>query len=423
MKIDDPYGLSTLSVSIPEQYQVDIIEAPQVPATKNPIAAVQAALDSLLSEVEWPTFAAAKSVAIAINDNTRPVPHDQLLPPLLARLNQLGIPDDAITFFIAVGTHPPMHPEKFPTILPTHILKRYQVVSHDAEDQANLIFLGDTPLGTPIWTNGAYYQSDLKIVVGNIEPHQFVGFSGGVKTAAIGLAGFDTINHNHALMTNPSAQLGEYQSNPARQDIEAIGKKVGVHLAVNAILNQKKQIVQVLAGDPVAVMEAGIPLSRNVCQIAVQRKYPLVIASPGGHPKDINVYQSQKALGHASLITQLGGTVIIAASCPEGAGSPHYIDWMKGKNSHEEVIQRIEQEGFRIGPHKAFQIARDALRFHVMIYSNLDKDVAKRLLLDSAFNFQKTVDSALMDLQPGDRIGVLPHASSTIPYYENARGD
>ena len=77
-------------------------------------------------------------------------------------------------------------------------------------------------------------------MVGNIEPHQFVGFSGGVKTAAIGLAGAETINRNHALMTHPDSRLGEYETNPARQDVEEIGRKVGIHLALNAILNQQK---------------------------------------------------------------------------------------------------------------------------------------------------------------------------------------
>ena len=112
------------------------------------------------------------------------------------------------------------------------------------------------PGGTPIWSNKAYVGSDFKIVVGNIEPHQFVGFSGGVKSAAIGLAGVKTINHNHALMTHPDSQLGEYENNPALQDVEEIGKKMGIHLALNAILNQNKQIVHVLAGDPRAVMRA-----------------------------------------------------------------------------------------------------------------------------------------------------------------------
>jgi len=423
MEIRIPYGRTLISLTIPDRFKVDIIEPPKIPAAEKPLQLVDGALENLLGDVDWAEFSGAKSVAIAVNDKTRPVPHEHLLPSLMARLERLGIPDAAITFYVAVGTHPPMTADEFPEIFPGSILQRYRVVSHDSENDEQLVYLGETQLGTPVWTGKGCCQSDLKIVLGNIEPHQFVGFSGGVKTAAIGLAGIKTINVNHALMTHPDSQLGEFESNPARQDVEEIGKKIGVHLVLNTILNQEKQIVHVLAGEPDAVMQAGIPLAREACQVAVSEKYNLMISSPGGHPKDINIYQSQKGLGHAVLVTQPGGTIILVASCSEGSGSPHYEDWMIGKHSHKDVLERFDSEGFRIGPHKAFQIARDASQFRLMIYSDLDENMAKRLLLNSVSDVQSAVNAALKELQPGDCIGVLPHASSTIPYHNTLRGD
>ena len=97
------------------------------------------------------------------------------------------------------------------------------------------------------------------------------------------------------------------------------------------------------------VVQAGVELSRRVCQVAVRQKYALVISSPGGHPKDINVYQAQKGLAHAARITQPGGTVILVAACPEGAGSPHYEAWMQDKHSYAEVLQSFQCRGF---PHR-----------------------------------------------------------------------
>jgi len=256
----------------------------------------------------------------------------------------------------------------------------------------------------------------LKIVVGNIEPHQFAGFSGGVKSAAIGLSALETINRNHSLMTHPDSLLGTYETNPARLDIEEIGQKIGVHLALNAILNQDKQIVHALAGDPCKVVQKGVPLSRRVCQVAVALKYPLVISSPGGHPKDINVYQAQKGLAHAVRITQPGGAVILTAACPEGAGSLHYETWMQGKHSYAEVLQSFQAEGFQIGPHKAYQIARDASRVRLLFCSEMDERRSHALLLNPVHDLQTALEMALADLPSGERIGILPHASSTIPY-------
>ena len=419
MEIRIPYGKSFLTANLPDDIGVDVIEPPEVSPAVNPLEVVQSALDNLLGDVDWENFTGSRSVAIAVNDKTRPVPHQHLLPPLMERLASLGISDESITFYIAVGTHSPMMPDEFRTILPDDILRRYNVVSHDSEDNDRLIYIGETSLGTPIWSHQNYFRSDFKIVVGNIEPHQFIGFSGGVKSAAIGLSGLKTINHNHALMTHPASQLGEYETNPARQDVEEIGQKIVIHIALNAILNQGKQIVQALAGEPEAVMRAGVPISQQVCQVAVPHDYKLVIASPGGHPKDINVYQSQKGFAHAARVTHPGGTIILTAACPEGSGSLHYEDWMLGKISYAEVIEQFQMEGFHIGPHKAYQIARDASKIQLMFCSEMDENLARALLLNPERDLQTAVDMALLDLMPGERVGILPYATSTIPYSIN----
>jgi nickel-dependent lactate racemase len=450
MQIRIPYGKTTLTADIPDEYPVHTIEAPNPAPAADPRREVEDALDNLIGEMRWTDFRGARAVAIAVNDKTRPVPHGHLLPPLMERLAALGIPDSAITFYVAVGTHPPMTPDEFPAILPPEILARYRVVSHDSEDDSLLTYLGETSRGTPVWSNRAYTESDLKIVVGNIEPHQFAGFSGGVKTAAVGLAGLKTININHVLMTHPDSLLGAYETNPARQDIEEIGAKIGVHLALNAILNHQRQIVTALAGDPRLVMLTGLEHSRRACQVAVPQKYGLVISSPGGHPKDINVYQSQKALGHAILITRPGGlsrdsqrglsrdsqrglsrdsqrglsrdsqrgTVIITAACPEGSGSQHYEAWALGKTSLAEVREKFLAEGFRIGPHKAYQFARDGAIADFCFYTEMNHDLARALLLNPIPDLQAAIDQALERLQPGEPVGFLPHAVSTIPYVQ-----
>ncbi len=416
MQIRIPYGKTTLTAHIPNQHPVHVIEAPNPVPAADPLRAVEEALENLIGQVRWTDFRGARSVAIAVNDKTRPVPHEYLLPPLMARLESLGIPDSAITFYIAVGTHPPMTPDEFPGILPAETLARYRVLSHDSEDERLLTYLGETSRGTPVWVNRAYAESDVKIVVGNIEPHQFAGFSGGVKTAAIGLSCMKTIAPNHAMMSLPEAQLGEYETNPVRQDIEEIGAKIGVDLALNAVLNHQRQIVTALAGDPRRVVQTGLEHSRRACQVAVPQKYGLLIASPGGHPKDINVYQSQKALGHAILIARPGATVILAAACPEGSGSQHYEAWTLGKTSLAEVREKFKAEGFRIGPHKAYQFARDGAIADYFLYTDMNHDLARALLLNPISDLQAAIDQALQKLAPGEPVGFLPHAISTIPY-------
>jgi nickel-dependent lactate racemase len=436
------YGYQTLSLRLPPTVQADCIEPAFVPPAPDPLAVVRASIrrpvdGRSLSDIIGARDPAALQVAIAINDKTRPVPHEHLLLPLVEALQAEGIPSRAITFLIATGTHPPMPPEEYDRVLPREISQTHPVVSHNCDDLANLIHLGTTSRGTVVNANRLFCGADIRIVVGNIEPHHFAGFSGGYKTASIGLTGRETINHNHAMLVEPGSRIATFEENPLRQDIEEIGDLMGVDFAVNAILNSEKKIVEVISGGPRAVMHDGIPISRRICQVqsppgrliagsnrhGQDSRYDLVIASVGGAPKDINFYQSQKALTHASLYTRDGGVIILVAECPEGPGSSAYVEFMRDVESIEAVFAKFRAVGFRVGPHKAFQVARDAARVHIILVSSMPAAQVRSLLMTPAASLDEAVAMALEGLtQPGAalnatplRAAVLPRATNTVP--------
>lgn len=414
MQLKLAYGKRHLEAELPYGYAVEFVMPKALPAAEDTAATVRAAVYNPLGAVSPPR--AGQTVAIAINDKTRPVPHQHLLPPVLAGMRHAGVRDEDALFIIATGMHPRMSRSEYESILPAEILNRYRVVCHDAHDGANLTCLGETARGTPVCINSVYMAADYRIVIGNIEPHQFQGFSGGVKSAAIGLAGAATIHRNHAMMRDAKARLGEYTANPARQDVEEIGSMIGIDFAVNALLNREKEIVKCLAGEPGAVMQAGVAEARALYEAPVEAPFDLMIASPGGHPKDINVYQAQKGLAHSAAVTKSGGILILCAACPEGSGSVDYERWMMNPpmRSHEAVIERFEREGFQVGRHKAFQISRDAARIHLTLVSDLDDDFARALLLNPQPDLQTAIDLALERLPSDARIGVMPAANATM---------
>ncbi len=415
MDIRLPYSKGTIQAKLPAEFRIERIAPRSQAAAQDPAATVMQAVYNPLGDVLPPR--AGMRVAIAINDQTRPVPHEYLLPPVLAGMRHAGIRDQDVHFIIATGTHPAMPPDKYATILPQAILDTYRVSCHDAYDDSSLTPLGETSRGTPIAINSDYMAADYRIVIGNIEPHQFQGFSGGVKSAAIGLAGVETINHNHAMMRHDAAIWGSYVDNPARQDVEEIGARIGIDFCVNAILNANKGLVRAFSGEPVAVMQAGIPAVRELYAVTVSAPVDLMIASPGGHPKDINLYQAQKGMAHASAVTRSGGRMILCAACPEGAGNADYERWMRKPqiDSHAAVFDEFAREGFRVGRHKAFQVSRDASRIQTTLVTDMDDELARALLLAKSESLQTAVDEALSGLPTGARIGVMPAANATMP--------
>ncbi len=413
-----PYGKTQIEFSIPDSLPVQVLQPAPIPPVSDPVQAVFEALDQPLGNVALSAFERARSVAIAINDKTRPVPLKILLPPLLQRLAENGIADSGITLVIAAGAHSVMDSAEFSDILPREILCKYRVICHDCDDQANLVYVGITSRGTPIWSNRVFMQADLRIALGNVEPHQFMGFSGGVKSAAIGLGGRETITRNHSMMLDPRAQIARYDDNPVRQDVEEIGAMIGVHWALNSIINENKQIIAVLAGDPRAIMQRGMPHALDLYQAPVHQPFDLMITSPGGHPKDINLYQAQKALAHAALVTKEQGTIILCAACPEGTGGSHYDQWMRDKTMHAEVLEAFQREGYRLGAHKAFMISRDAIHRRVLFVTQMPANLVTRCLLTPCESLAQALSVALGRLAPDARVGILPFANSTIPRIE-----
>ena len=191
MKLELPYGNRRPSRRIcPRDTTSSTLSRGRRKPADDPAAIVRDAVYNPLGEVRPPR--AGQTVAIAINDKTRPVPHEHLLPPVLQGMRHAGVRDEDVLFIIATGTHPRMAPAEYSAILPAEILDRLsRRLPRRRATAANLTYLGETARGTPVHINSDYLAADYRIVIGNIEPHQFQGFSGGVKSAAIGLAGAD----------------------------------------------------------------------------------------------------------------------------------------------------------------------------------------------------------------------------------------
>jgi len=414
-----PYGTQKRILTLPPPWRATSITRQEVNALPNPYKAVEAALDTLTDNTQIETFQNIHTAAIAINDKTRPVPHQYLLPPLLARIETLGVNPKDIKLIIANGTHHPMRPEEFSRILPVEILKRYPIISHNCDTSETHAYLGETQRGTPVWINRHFVSADLRVSIGNIEPHQFMGFSGGAKTVSIGLASRETINTNHAMLSDPQAKACSYAENPLRQDVEEIGKMASIHFVLNTILNTHKEIISVLAGKPIAVMQEAIPIVQKTFEVPIEAPYDLIIAAPGGYPKDINLYQSQKALAHAALAAKEGGSIILAAACTEGIGSQSYENWMnKTFKSHTAVLKEFDQEGFSVGPHKAALIARDAQHLEQLwLVSELPPKTVRKYLLTPG-TLKEAISTVLKTLPEDARIGIMPQASTTIPRLE-----
>jgi len=410
--IELPYGKGKVKFNLPKGWECEVLRPEPVSPAMDPSKEVFQSLENPLGGKRLEDFRGAASVAIAISDETRPIPYRFILPPLLEKLNKMGISNPSVQIFIASGLHSPLPPSRFSHILPTEIINKYSVVAHDA-NLSDLRFLGRTSQGTPVFVNSFFHSAELRLIIGMIDPHQFVGYTGGVKSAAIGLAGAQTIEANHSMLFLSQALIGEITNNPVRQDIEEIGKLIGVHFVVNVVLDETNRIIRAFSGDPWMVVKAGSEFCRTVYEIKVSEEYDIVIASPGGYPKDINVYQAQKALAHAAPLVREGRDIILLAECPDGHGSELFYETMKKYKNPQEVVMAFQREKFRMGVHKAFLWTRSLTKARVYLYSNLNEELSHGLMTTPIKSIEDLFLSLKTKYPRRPKIAIMPKANST----------
>ncbi len=353
-----------------------------------------------------------ESVCIITSDITRPCPSDIMLPPLIGELTDAGINPEDITVVFALGSHRRHTEEEMRKITGNDIYELVHTVDSDPDD---VVLLGYTSRGTPVNITSVVARADRRICLGNIEMHYFAGYSGGAKAIMPGVSNREAIQANHRMMTEDTSAAGRIADNNIRLDIEEAGDLCGIDFILNVVLDEERNIVFAAAGDHRAAHRAGCTFLDSMYKIRIPRLADIVIASPGGFPKDINVYQAQKALDNAQHAVKPGGIIILAADCSEGFGEEVFEDWLSDATSSAGLIDRIRCD-FRLGGHKAAAIAMVVEKCReVLFVTSLAPDLAAKTFMKPYAGIREALDHALRVMGTDAEIIVMSHAGSTLP--------
>ena len=180
------------------------------------------------------------------------------------------------------------------------------------------------------------------------------------------------------------------------------------------VLDEEKQIVKAVAGDLRKAHEAGCAFLDQLYKIRIPRRADIVITTPGGFPKDINLYQAQKALDNAKHAVRDGGIIILAASCKEGLGESVFEQWMLDSASPDEMIERIGRD-FQLGGHKAAAISMVLKKSRILLVSDLPDDFVRRIFLEPYPSVDAALAEAFRSLGADSSVIFMPHGGSVLP--------
>ena len=356
----------------------------------------------------------AKKILIVVNDITRPTPYEIILPPLLDELHQIGIKKENIIFIVATGIHRSNSQEEIKEIFGENIFSTYKFINHDCDDP-NSKDLGNLKSGNKLWVDPIVSDIDFIITTGVIVPHYFAGFSGGRKSILPGICGRKTIEANHARMVSSDSRAGNLKGNPVHQEMQEAAEKVGVDFNINVVTDENHQIVEIVAGELLTSWQYGVEVCKQIYFCPIKKKADIVIASAGGYPKDINVYQAQKALENACHAVKPGGTIILLAECTEGYGEPTFEKWIEEANTPDDIIKRLKNK-FVLGGHKAYSIAKLTKEVEVILISSLPPEKVRKLFFIPMENISQATEYIKEKYGEDFQAYILPSGNTVLPF-------
>jgi len=417
-----PYGDGEKSFKIDEKKLLYNImpSLPPRPTAEEEEAKVRGALDNPIGTERIEDFVkSGDRVALLVDDWTRPTPAFKVAPLVLEELSGAGIKDEDVKVIIARGTHAPLNRGQLEAKLGRRIIERFRVQNHEPGE--NLMHLGASRKGTPVWINRAVMEADIKIAIGGICTHPIAGYGGGAKIIVPGVAGIETINRNHSLADDPKAAIGVADGNPIREDMEDIARMAGLDFVVNVILNPQKEVIEVVAGDVIKAHRTGVEIYNQIYGVRVGKEADIVVL--GASPRDATLYHGTFALPCAVSMVKEKGTIIWVAPCLTGPGSKEERQRFRRTLSipPDELMRSIKESALKgrtppSGGVFDWCTSRVVHRNKVVLISDLiSGQEAREWGFDHGDSIQRALDEAIKVAGGDAKVTVIPVGGLTVP--------
>jgi len=331
------HGTKELKLPLPDSWQVEVYHmAGWNRPAMNP-AEIKTAITNPIGIPPIRELAKGKKeVVIIFDDMTRVTRVAEIVPFVLEELAEAGIRDNKIRFICALGCHGAHNRLDFSKKLGEEILARFPVYNHNPF--AHCTYVGTTnTYGTGIYINEEVMKCDLKIAIGLVAPHPASGFGGGGKIILPGVASFETIEHNHRAAVedlmehqdNPIIDMGIFDNNPMRFDIEEAATLAGLDVLINCIVNMWGETVSIFAGALIPTYAVAVSEAKSHYHTPEAKGESMVIANTFVKANEAIAV----GLGTAFRATSpQGGDVVLIVNAPDGQVT-HYLMGPFGKGT------------------------------------------------------------------------------------------
>lgn len=425
MKVELIYGSREIDVDIPDRSVLWELWPNDLPAVDDEEKAIRDAITNPIGSERLGRLVKPGMKAVIIADDmTRPTPKKRILPILLDELNKAGVPDNDITILIALGTHRYMTEDEILKAFGKDMISRVRILNHEWMDPANLVSLGKTENGTPITVNKVAYDADFLIGLGSIVPHCWAGFSGGAKIIQPGISGPDTTAATHHLIFDDDSRVLDFAGmarNKVMNEMRAVARQAGLDFIVNVVVNSRKEVVKVVAGDLEKAHDAGIEASRMNFVREITEKADIVIEE--AYPADFDMWQATKPLSYSKRAVKDGGTVIFLTAAPDGICANHPFLAEHGRCSYSELKDMMvcDEVDDRVAGSLLMLIKKGVEGVNVIAVSDgLTSEMKGLMAMEHADSMEEALRMAFARHGKDATVGVVHHGGDVLPVYKKA---
>jgi nickel-dependent lactate racemase len=364
----------------------------------------------------------AKSIAIIVDDATRPTPVAKILGALLAHLEETGFSREKITIVVAIGTHEIMEKEALETRLGASVLSRYKVVQHNAK-QSNLVPVQIPDDGRVVKISPEVAQADLRVGISSVLPHPMAGYGGGPKIVMPGICNFDFIRDHHMKhVGHPQSKAGVTKGNPFHEDCMRVARAVRLDYSLNCVYNQKGQIIRIIGGSLESAFGEAVDLCLQKLGYKFQEKVDVTITSTYPHTHG---HQLFKGLSAPDVITQNTGAILLVAPVvapipADFLNSFHVIEEKSHSNSAAFIKESLSKgEAFLPDKSIDFNMAMSTVFLRpkiraILVSPHISRKEAETMGLDHSSSIEEGIKS-LGKLYPNAKVAIFPSGGLIVP--------
>ena len=429
-KFDLMLGKEVVQVSLPEKKIVGIVGGKPYA----PIIDVEAAVkEALRNPIGTPPLKdivkAGDKVAVVASDVTRAwVRFDIFLPHIFNELNEAGVPDSDILLIVALGAHRVNTLEEHIAVYGQEVVDRVKIVQSYAPIAEDFTHIGTTSRGVPVSINKEILKADKVILTGGIVYHPMGGFGGGRKSILPGVAGYATIQGNHSFClhevvgkgTNPNSASGKLDGNVMNEDMIEIAEMVNADFIFNVTQTEDGEFARFFAGHWLKAWLEGCKTVEEIFGVPITEKADLVIASTGGYPKDINLYQANKTMQNAIFACKDDGVVIVLMELPDINEPPDFSGWFNYESLYEREIEL--RKDFTVPGWTALKVGELANKVpYIIVTLPENKAFIEKAGMFAVTTVQEALVLAEEKLGRKDyTIILMPNGANTVPILEKA---